>query len=105
MELVFPSALHINLIYLYDRGNPNDQIASGILKFSDGSVVTVGAINNNGNATAIGFPTVLASSILFEITGVSATTTAVGLTEFQVFYDSKYVRGSILLLSGILHCA
>ncbi|KZP03219.1 hypothetical protein FIBSPDRAFT_1055413 [Athelia psychrophila] len=86
--LSFPVALHMNMIYLYDRGNINDQIASGLLTFSDGSVITVGALNNDGNATPIIFPTVLASTILFEVTGVSSTTTATGLGEIQVFFNS-----------------
>ncbi|KZP12183.1 hypothetical protein FIBSPDRAFT_166797 [Athelia psychrophila] len=89
VELEFPNALHMNIIYLYDRGNPNDQVASGTLTFDDGTVISTGPLNNDGSATAIIFPTILASKIVFAITGVSATTTAVGLTEFQVCYDQK----------------
>lgn len=79
----------MNIVYLYDRGNPNDQIASGTLTFDDGTVVHTGPLNNDGSATPIVFPTMLSRSILFDITGVSATTTAVGLTEFQVCYNAK----------------
>ena len=46
--LAFPSRLQVNMIYLYDRGNINDQIASGIFMFDDGSEVSIGALNNNG---------------------------------------------------------
>jgi len=38
----------MNLVYLYDRGNPNDQIASGQLRFDSGSVVAFGPVNNDG---------------------------------------------------------
>jgi len=40
----------MNLIYIYDRGNPNDQIASGQLRFDDGSVVACGPANNDGSS-------------------------------------------------------
>lgn len=35
-------------MYIYDRGNPNDQIASGQLRFDDGSTVAFDAVNNDG---------------------------------------------------------
>lgn len=46
--LTFPSRISMNTVYLYDRGNPNDQIASGRLRFDDGSTVSFGGINNDG---------------------------------------------------------
>lgn len=92
----------MNIVYLYDRGNSNDQIASGTLTFDDGTVVDTGPVNNDGSATPIAFPTVLSKTILFKITGVSATTTAVGLTEFQVCFDSKYVPISSIIIHGLI---
>lgn len=79
----------MNIVYLYDRGNSNDQIASGTLTFNDGTVIHTGPLNNDGSATRISFPTRLSKSVLFKITGVSATTAAVGLTEFQVCFDDR----------------
>ncbi|KZP12170.1 hypothetical protein FIBSPDRAFT_1050208 [Athelia psychrophila] len=90
--LTFPTRIQMNMIYLYDRGNVNDQIASGMLKFDDGTALSVGALNNDGSATPISFPTLLSSTILFEVTGVSATTTAAGLGEFQVFCNTTRLQ-------------
>lgn len=51
--LTFPTRIQMNMIYLYDRGNINDQIASGMLTFDDGSALSVGALNNDGELVLV----------------------------------------------------
>lgn len=50
--LTFPTRINMNLVYLYDRGNPNDQIASGSLRFDDGSIISFGPVNNDGKSSS-----------------------------------------------------
>jgi hypothetical protein len=52
----------MNLVYLYDRGNTNDQIASGQLRFDDGSVVECGPVNNDGSSLIYLLQTTLTES-------------------------------------------
>ncbi len=50
LKLVWGSAYTVNQVVLYDRPNSTEQITSATLSFSDGSSVTVGALNNDGTA-------------------------------------------------------
>lgn len=43
----------------------------------------------SGSGTSIRFPSLVSSSILLTITSVSQTTSDVGLTEVQVFFDKS----------------
>jgi hypothetical protein len=109
--LKFPNKTTVNTIYLYDEGDPSNQIVSGELKFSDGSLVTIaGGLNNDGalgirmclfnqidstttwlgSATIVQFSTVFdILSVNFTITGVSATTSNAGLSEMQVYFNER----------------
>lgn len=62
------------------------QILSGVVTFSDGSTLAIGALNNDGSATTFNFATKTFKSLNLSITSVSSTTLNVGLSEFQVFY-------------------
>ena len=85
LKLTWTSSQTINDVVLYDRPNTNDQVTGGTLTFSDGSTVTVPALNNNGAATTVTFPTKTTTSVLFTVTSVSSTTQNVGLAEIEVF--------------------
>ncbi|KAL8279274.1 hypothetical protein RQP46_008311 [Phenoliferia psychrophenolica] len=53
--------------------------------FSDGTIITVGSLPNNGAPLAVTFPQVTTTSLLFTCTAVSSSTSNVGLSEIQVF--------------------
>jgi LmbE family N-acetylglucosaminyl deacetylase len=87
LKLAWPVSYTISDVVLFDRPNLNDQITSGTLTFSNGTVVSFGALPNNG---ATGLTVTLAApiattSVLMTVTGVSSTTLNVGLSEIQAF--------------------
>jgi hypothetical protein len=86
LKLTWSSAETIRRIVLYDRPNLDDQITGGNIQFSDGSSITIDALNNNGTAT--GFALTAAKTITniqLNITSVSASTLNIGLAEIQVY--------------------
>lgn len=85
INLSWSSPQQVNQIVLFDRPNTADQITGGNLVFSDGSIVSVGTLNNNGSATTFNFSTKIITSVKLNITAVSGSTLNVGLSEFQVF--------------------
>ena len=85
LKLAWASPETVNMIVLYDRPNPNDQITGGTIQFSDGSTVNIGPLNNDGSATAVSFSARTITSLQLNITSVSPTTRNVGLAEIQVF--------------------
>ena len=60
-------------------------MTGGTLEFSDGSSVPVPELPNNGSGLTIMFPVRTVTSVRLEITSVSATTTEVGLAEFEAW--------------------
>ena len=85
IKLTFPSPTPLDGVTLYDRPNADDQVTGAILEFSDGSSVPVPALPDNGSGLTIGFPIRTVTSVRLRITSVSATTTAVGLAEFEAW--------------------
>lgn len=85
INLQWVSPIIIDRIVLYDRPNTSDRILGATLEFSDGSVVTVTALNNDGSATQINFPPKTIASVRMTVTSVSTATRNVGLSEFEVF--------------------
>ncbi|WP_284974197.1 chitobiase/beta-hexosaminidase C-terminal domain-containing protein [Arthrobacter sp. efr-133-TYG-104] len=75
----------IGSVTLFDRPDLNNQVTGGNLQFSDGSTVQVPALPNNGSGLTIKFPARTVSSVRFNITSVSSTTTDVGLAEFETY--------------------
>ncbi len=57
IELKWPESRKINRIILFDRPNLKDHIAGGKLLFSDGSVIWVNEIPNNGFGKEVRFDT------------------------------------------------
>jgi hypothetical protein len=87
----FSPARTINAATLFDRPLPSDQVTGGSLVFSDGSTVPVAALPNNGSGLTVNFPARTVSSVRFNISSVSGTTTNVGLAEFEAHITADVV--------------
>jgi uncharacterized repeat protein (TIGR02543 family) len=85
LNLAWSAPYSVSQVVLYDRPNTNDQITSATLAFSDGSSITVGPLNNNGTATPYSFPARVITGLRMTVTGVSASTANIGLSEIQVY--------------------
>jgi len=85
LTLTWSSAQTVGSVVLFDRPNLSDRITGATLTFSDGSTVTVPALDDGGAATKVAFPARATTSIRLTVTSVSGSTTNVGLAEFQVF--------------------
>lgn len=73
----------INKILLFDRSSLNNHIASGRLIFSDGSVVWVDEIPNDGTAKLVKFETKKVTSVRFETTDGDGKD--LGFSEIEVY--------------------
>jgi LmbE family N-acetylglucosaminyl deacetylase len=83
ISLEFKKPLDITSVRLYDDFMLENQILSGVLTFTDGSSVAVGALNNCGSASVITFPTKKGiRSVNFQIKEYKGTP---GLTEFEIY--------------------
>lgn len=85
IKLSWDQPITFNQVVLFDRPDSANQVTGGTLTFSDGTFVTIGALQNDGKATYIDLPSVTSQSIVFMVTKVSSTTSSVGLAQFQVF--------------------
>ena len=85
LELTWSSSQTFDTIVLYDRPNSSDQITAGNIQFSDGSSITVQALANDGSAVTLTFAAKTVTSLQLNITGVSASTQNIGLSEIQVY--------------------
>ncbi|WP_208712298.1 chitobiase/beta-hexosaminidase C-terminal domain-containing protein [Sinomonas sp. R1AF57] len=85
IQYTFGSPTAVSMVNLFDRPLADQQVTSGVLDFSDGTSVPVGALYNNGAGTTVTFPGRTVTSVKFTVTGVSPSTTAAGLAEFEVF--------------------
>lgn len=73
----------IDKILLFDRPSLNDHIASGRLIFSDGSIVWVDEIPNDGSVKLVKFDTKIVTSVRFETT--DGTGKDLGFSEIEVY--------------------
>ncbi|MGZ4976668.1 MAG: DUF7402 domain-containing protein [Methylobacter sp.] len=85
IELNWSTGYQVNQVVLYDRPNTDDQITGATLTFSDGSTVSVGALNNTGAGVTVNFTPVITSRVRVTVTTVSGTTLNVGLAELEVY--------------------
>lgn len=85
IELRWTAPMFISRVVLFDRPNGNDQIQAATLTFSDGSTVTVPALNNNGTASIVNFSPKSVTSVRLLVTAVASATENIGLSEFEVF--------------------
>ena len=81
-RLDWSTSQSVSKVVLYDRNNSTDQVLGGTLSFSDGSSITVAALNNDGSANTITFATKNVTWVKFQITSYSGLP---GLSEFQVY--------------------
>jgi hypothetical protein len=85
VKLSFNKSANISTIILYDRPNLNDHITSGELEFSDGTIIRVKILPNDGSALSI--PVELSNPVQwvrFSVSSVSSKTYSVGLAEIEV---------------------
>ena len=85
IQYTFSQPTTVGMVNLFDRPLTAEHVTSGVLEFSDGSTVPVGALRNNGAALTVPFPARTVTSVRFVVSGVSTSTTAAGLAEFEVF--------------------
>ena len=85
IEISWPSTQLISQVVLYDRPNTVDRITEGLLTFSDGSTVAVGALDNAGAATTVNFTPRATTSVRLTVTRTSSRTGNVGLAEIEIF--------------------
>jgi len=88
------TAYTIDRVLLYDRRNTDDQALSGILEFSDGTIVNVGSLPNDGTTPLqvnLSSPITI-TSMKFTVTSVSSNTFNVGLGEIEVYEYSPYTN-------------
>ena len=83
VTLTFNKPLDIDSVRLYDDVKLENHITSGLLTFSDGSSLEVGALNNSGSATIIKFNT--KKDITFVRFQIKEYIGMPGLSEFEVY--------------------
>ena len=87
VQLNWDSPQTINKVILYDRPNLETHTAGGTLFFSDGSTISVTAIDNNGVPKTIEFPDKIIEWIKFQVTDGNGDN--LGLSEIEVFPAPK----------------
>jgi len=86
LKLAWSSPVALDHVVLYDRPNSDDQVTASTLTFDDGTTVQVPPLPNDGAPQTVAFPAPhTTTSILFTVTGVSATTQDVGLAEIEAW--------------------
>ena len=64
-RLEWASPVTVERVVLYDRVRPDEHLAGGTLRLSDGTAVSVTAIPNDGSPKTVTFPPVTVSWIEF----------------------------------------
>lgn len=82
VQLTWASSRAVSSVVLYDRSNAVDHVTSGVLTFSDGSSVNVGALPNDGKGHAVTFGPKNVTWVRFQISTASPGNP--GLSELQV---------------------
>mgnify|MGYP003575029745 CR=1 FL=1 len=83
VQLDWAQPQRINKVVLYDRSTTKEHVAGGKLLFSDGSVVWVNQLPNDGSGKAIVFPSKTITWVRFVVT--DGTGSDLGLSEMEVF--------------------
>ena len=83
IRLDWPSQVEVWEVVLYDRPNMRDHILGGVLRFSDGSQVNVGALPNDGSPFRVEFDPRTITWMQFKVT--TADGGSPGLQEIEVF--------------------
>ena len=86
IRLSWPGPHTIDRIWLFDRADKNNRILAGRLRFSDDTVIDIGALPEGAQCgLEVTFAPRKVTWVQFMVTSVSATTTAAGVSEFAVF--------------------
>ena len=83
IRLDWPSEVEVWEVVLYDRPNMRDHILGGVLRFSDGSQVNVGALPNDGAPFRVEFNPRTITWMQFKVTTADGGNP--GLQEIEVF--------------------
>jgi LmbE family N-acetylglucosaminyl deacetylase len=83
LNLRWPSAQRLDRVVLYDRPTRTDRVAAGLLRFSDGSLIRVGPLPDDGTPLTVRFTPKTVTGLRFTITAVSRTTLNAGLAEIR----------------------
>jgi hypothetical protein len=85
LELDWSAPVTLSTVVLHDRPNANDRVNGATLMFSNGGILIVGPLPNDGSPLTISFPPTATTSLRFTVTTVSSTTVNVGLSEIEVW--------------------
>jgi len=85
LKLTWKQPVTVNQVRIHDRPTLDEHLAGAILKFSDGSEVSVTAIPNDGSPRTVTFPPREITSL--ELSAVDGIGTKIGLAEIEVFHD------------------
>ncbi|QGQ95203.1 hypothetical protein EHS13_10045 [Paenibacillus psychroresistens] len=83
IQLNWSTSQTLNSVKLYDRPNSTDTISAGTLTFSDSTLVSVGALPNNGTALVVSFPSKNVTWMKFTVTTGAGSN--VGLSEIEAY--------------------
>lgn len=81
IQLNFASAVMVNQVMLHDRILQGSQNTQGLLSFSDGTSLPVGALPNDGAGLAVDFSARAVTWLRYTVTSVSSSTISSGLAE------------------------
>ena|GEM_PF-1447845 len=85
IQLSWPNPVTLSQVVLYDRPNLDDQITGGTLTFSNGASVAVPSLANDGSPVVVDVPAITTTTVRLTVTGVSSSTSSVGLAEFEAW--------------------
>jgi hypothetical protein len=85
IQLEWADAYTVDRVVLYDRPNLNDQITGATLRFSDGTSVSIGALDNAGGSVVVEFAARQTRYVRLTVDAVRYTTRNVGLAEMEVY--------------------
>ncbi len=83
IQLSWPRVYRINKIVLYDRPDPEHHIIDATLTFSDGSLIKVGTLPDNGSGLEIHFTAKAVEWVKLAVDKAAGENT--GLSEFEVY--------------------
>ncbi|GJN87828.1 hypothetical protein Rhopal_000783-T1 [Rhodotorula paludigena] len=94
IELALPANYLLREVVLRGRVNTWSSITSGVLNFTDGTTIKVGAVSPSGSSVSLGSG-IAATGMRFTITGTSYLTTQAGLAEIELYNREPPTSGLI----------
>lgn len=102
IQLNFATAVTVNQVILHDRISSHGQSTQGIISFSDGNSLPVGALPNDGTGLPVNFTARSVTWLRYTITAVSATTINSGLAEIVPMFISSDENPTVELFNEAL---